>query len=164
MFLQSWLFPIEDSLQWLCYLSHPSSSSLLLSLVSGRALPAQQLACPTQHPQLLCSPLSTFGSLCRDQDLGMCFTLGSVFFSMVLFITYSFFPSSLFIQAYNSHPPTVGISEGSCLVNGRVFLPVCFVSVVVLSLLKSLFLALLRFPCCDPVQMSSFTFLCLFSK
>lgn len=77
-----------------------------------------------------------------DQDLGMCFTLGSVFFSMVLFITYSFFPSSLFIQAYNSHPPTVGISEGSCLANGRVFLPICFVSVVVLSLLKSLFLAL----------------------
>lgn len=58
-----------------------------------------------------------------DQDLGMCFTLGSVFFSMVLFITYSFFPSSLFIQAYNSHPPTVGISEGSCLANGRVFYP-----------------------------------------
>lgn len=115
--------PHRDSLQWLCYLSHPSSSSLLLSLVSGRALPAQQLACPTQHPQLLCSPLSTFGSLCWDQDLGMCFTLGSVFFSMVLFITYSFFPSSLFIQAYNSHPPTVGISEGSCLVNGRVFYP-----------------------------------------
>lgn len=104
----------------LLYLPHPSSSSsLLLWLVSGRAVPAQQSACPTLHPQLLCSPLPTFASLCWDQDLGMCFTLGSVFFTMVLFITSSHLPSLLFIQAYNSHPPTVGISEGSCLVNGR---------------------------------------------
>lgn len=53
----------------------------------------------------------------------MWFTLGSLFFSMVLFITYSYLPSLLFIQAYNSHPPTVGISEGSCLVKGRDFYP-----------------------------------------
>lgn len=155
--------PYRDSLQWLCYLSHPSSSSLLLFPAElWKCLPAQRLACPAQLPRLLCSPTSTFGSPCWDQGLGMCFTLGCVLFSMVLFIAYSFFPSSLFIQACSSHPPTVGISEGSCLVNGRGFSPFTFY--LWWFFYQSLFLALLWFPRCDLVQMSSLTFLCLFSK
>lgn len=61
-----------------------SSLFLLPAFVSlvpaelGQCLPAQQLACPVQLPQQLCSPISTFVSPCWDQGLGMCFTTVSV--------------------------------------------------------------------------------------
>jgi len=129
----------RDSLQWLCYLSHPSSSSSVLSLVSGRALevPASP-AVSRPHaapPAALLPDLHIRFTLWRPGPWHVSYP-GLCTFSPWYYLshTLSFPVHYLFKHAVHI---TVGIREGSCLV------PICFLSAVVLSLMKSLFLALL---------------------
>lgn len=117
-----WLIPTDTVCNSFVICLTPAPPLLSL-FFAGPGHPASQWSACCPAPPLLCPAAPMPSSPHWGWDLGAGPTPGCSLFPMVLFIAFSFSSSSLFIQACSSHPPTVGISRGSSLVNRKAFLP-----------------------------------------